>query len=57
MTDPYGNTFSIHEVGDESVRIEFAYALPGMVETLNLNAAHGPHRIAAIIAALAAPIQ
>jgi hypothetical protein len=54
MQDPYGNAVTIHET-DETVRIEFEYALPGVVEVLHLNPRHGAHRIAAVIIALAAP--
>ncbi|MCH9731652.1 MAG: hypothetical protein K0U84_18580 [Actinomycetia bacterium] len=53
--DEYGNSVSIHEQ-DETVRIEFEYALPGgCVELLHLSPAWGGHRIAGVIAALAAP--
>lgn len=58
MQDTYGNSVSIHHTdggyGSDTVRIEFEYALGGMVETMNLNPAHGARRIAAVIDALAA---
>ena len=56
-TDAYGNTVHIHDQG-ETVRIEFEYALGGVVETMDLNPAHGGRRIAAVIDALAAaPVE
>lgn len=55
MTDPYGNTVAIHEPDDETVKLEFEYALPGSVEVLHLDPRHGAHRIAAVITALATP--
>lgn len=54
--DEYGNRAAIHENG-EMVRIEFEYALPGVVETLNLCPSHGAARIAAVISALAVPME
>lgn len=56
-TDAYGNTVHIHDHG-ETVRIEFEYTLGGIVETMDLNPAHGGRRIAAVIDALAAaPVE
>ncbi len=52
-TDAYGNEVHIHDEGD-TVRIEFEYALGGIVETMHLDPRHGARRIAAVIDALAA---
>lgn len=54
MTDEYGNIAHIHEYGD-GVRIEFEYALPGVVETLYLRNTTGARRIVLVILALASP--
>lgn len=54
-TDAYGNSVSVHraDLGD-GVRVEFEYALGGIVEVLHLAAQHGAARVAAIIQAAAA---
>lgn len=52
-TDAYGNSVSVHHIGD-AVRVEFEYALGGIVEVLHLAAQHGAGRIAAVVQALAA---
>lgn len=51
--DEFGNAVTVHAEGD-TVRVEFDYAIPGIVETMNLDPRHGGERIARIIAALAA---
>lgn len=53
--DTYGNRVSVHHAAhDDTVRVEFEYALGGIVEVLRLAAEHGAARIAAAIQALAA---
>lgn len=54
MEDPYGNTVNIIDDGD-TLRIEFGYALPGVVEVMHLDPSHGARRIALAILALATP--
>jgi len=54
LEDEYGNHVALIE-DDQSVRVEFEYAIPGPVEVLSLATVHGAHRIAAVIGALSAP--
>lgn len=51
--DEFGNRVTLNHTGD-TVRVEFEYALPGIVETMHLDPGHGAARIAAVISTLAA---
>ena len=57
VKDECGNEVAFHFDGLDldSVKVEFQYALPGVVEIMNLDPQHGAARIARIVMAAAEP--